>query len=146
MLFRSATDIWERVQTGEPPAVDMDGVLLRLLDSLYPNRSGEKAVDGPEAARLLLAYEHASDAVKAAETAKQAAKAAVVNILGDKEILTVGGDPIFTYRAQDKRSLSLTALENDDVALYLQVLEGGHINTTTSRVLRATRRKADPNE
>jgi hypothetical protein len=46
---------------------------------------------------------------------------------------------LFTYRAQTRDTLSLTDLEANDVALYLDILEGGHIHTTTTRVLRATR-------
>jgi putative phage-type endonuclease len=141
-LVESAGAVWQDVLDGRPPPVDMTGVLADLLDQLHPNRAGEKDVDDATARRLLDAHHAARDAEKAAERQKEAARAAVLSELGDAEILTSGGAPIFTYRQQTKQSISVRDLEDNDVELFEQVLAGDHITQTTSRVLRAAKRGA----
>lgn len=139
-LVEAARAVWRDVLDGTPPPVDMTGVLAALLDQLHPDRAGEHDVDPVTAADLVAEYEAAAAAVKAAEAAKDAARARVLSALGDKEILTTAGEPVFTYRPQTKTTISVRDLEANDVDLYLQVLEGGHITETTSRVLRAAKR------
>jgi hypothetical protein len=60
--------------------------------------------------------------------------------MGDAEVLTLeaSGDdaPLFTYRAQTRHSISVNDLEDNDIGLYYETLVGGHITTSTSRVLR----------
>ncbi|HET8661101.1 MAG TPA: YqaJ viral recombinase family protein [Micromonosporaceae bacterium] len=141
-LAGAAGALWRDVLNGTPPPVDMTGVLADLLDALNPDRAGEKDVDDDTARRLLDAHLAARDAEKAAERQKEAARALVLSELGDAEVLTSGGSPIFTYRQQTKTSINVRDLEDNDVELYEQVLAGGHITETTSRVLRAAKRGA----
>lgn len=136
LLVEEAAKVWDAVRTGTPPPVDMDGVLLKLLEQLYPDRAGEKEIDFEQARVLLSDHTAAAQAAKDAERRKESAKAAVVSALGEAEVLTLAGEPLFTYREQDKHSISVRDLEDNDVELYEQVLAGGHITTTTSRVLR----------
>jgi putative phage-type endonuclease len=138
-LCERALEVWEMVQSGHPPIVDMDGVLLRLLDQLYPDRTGIATVTHTDAVALLMDYASAQSMAKLADQAKEASKARIVSALGEAEVLELEGgtDPLFTYRNQDKHTLNLRDLEDNDAELYEQVLAGGHITTTSSRVLRA---------
>jgi putative phage-type endonuclease len=142
-LWGAAWATWQDVQTGTPPPVDMTGVLADLLDQLYPDRAGEVDVDDATVDRLLTAYRSAQTAETAAEQMKAAARALVLSELGEHEVLTHEGVPVFTYRPQTRHSISVADLEANDVELYEQVLAGGHITETTSRVLRAAKRGAD---
>jgi len=140
-LFRVGADAWMGVKIGEPPPVDMDTVLIDLLNRLYPDRSGVKEIGHIEAVSLLTAYNKAAEAVKAAKAVKDAAKAMVLTVMGDAEVLTLengAGDdaPLFTYRSQTRHSLSVNDLQDNDIGLYYEALVGGHITTSTSRVLR----------
>lgn len=135
-LARVAEEVWEKVRSGIPPAVDMDGVLVRLLEQLYADRKGTLEVTVKQAAGLIEAADTASKAAKMAEAAKDASKAWILSIMGENEVLTYDDEPLFTYRAQNTHSISVRDLEDNDPELYLKVLEGGHITTTTSRVLR----------
>lgn len=142
-IVTAARGVWDAIQTRTPPPVDMDGVLLRLLEQLYPSRDGIQEIDEEAGAQLLAEYHAAQRAERVAETRKEAAKAAVVLALGDAEVLACGDRNLFTYREQTRTAISASALEDNDVELYLQVLEGGHITETTSRVLRAAKRGAE---
>ena len=138
-LSATADRVWMGVKTGEPPPVDMDSVLIKLLDRLYPDRSGVKEIGHIEAASLLLAYSDAAGMEKVAKEAKASAKAMILAVMGDAEVLTLeAGDdaPLFTYRAQTRHSISVNDLEDNDIGLYYEALVGGHITTSTSRVLR----------
>jgi putative phage-type endonuclease len=137
-LWTQARELWDRVRSGEPPVVDMDGVLLRLLEQLYPDRSGVKTIPQEEAVGLVLNYSSAAALATLADNAKEAARAAILSVMEGAEVLEVDGgmQPLFTYRAQERQSISLKELEDHDVELFEQVLAGGHINTTISRVLR----------
>jgi putative phage-type endonuclease len=139
-LREAAVTVWHAVTTKIPPPVDMDAVLLKLLDRLYPDRSGIRTIPPDQGFALVNAYQTACTEVKFAEERKDAAKAAAVLALGDADVLQIDGwddeGPVFTYRQQEKNSVSVRDLEANDPELYLKVLEGGHINTTTSRVLR----------
>jgi putative phage-type endonuclease len=136
-----AAEVWNAVIDDRvpPPDVNMDSVLIDLLDQLYPNRTGIVEVPASEALALVNAYLYASKQVKDAETLKEAAQAQIIATMGPAEILTVTNDtaPVFTYKAQERSSVSLKDLEDNDVELYEKVLAGGHITTTTSRTLRA---------
>lgn len=142
-LLAAGWSVWRDVQNGTPPAVDMDGVLADLLDQLFPDRAGEREVDAATAERLLAAYCSAKDAEATAERMKDAARASVISEMGEHEVLTHGGTPVFTYRPQTKQSINVADLEANDVELFEQVLSGGHITETTSRVLRVAKRSAD---
>lgn len=138
-LIGAAANVWADVQTGTPPPVDMDGVLLKLLEQLYPNRAGQQAITQQQAIQLLVDYNGAQHAANEAARAKEAAKATILSLLGAAEVLTLDGEPIFTYRAQETSSVNVRDLEDNDPELYLKLLEGGHISTTKSRVLRAAK-------
>jgi putative phage-type endonuclease len=139
-LTEAGWRVWDCVLTGEPPPVDMDAVLIDLLDRLFPDRSGIRELDDlGQAVELVKNYSAAQLNAKLAEEQKDSAKAAIMLALGEAEVLTYAGDdaPLFTYREQARSSVSLKDLEDNDVELYEKVLAGGHVSTTTSRVLRA---------
>jgi putative phage-type endonuclease len=138
-LVGAAAEVWQQVQDGTPPAVDMDGVLLDLLEQLYPDRSGEQEIDQDKAIDLRNRYARGLEMEKDAKRFRDAVKAEVVSELGEAEVLTHAGRTLFTFRQQTRDSINLTDLEDNDVELYAEVLAGGHITTSTSRVLRAAR-------
>jgi putative phage-type endonuclease len=142
MLQDEASRVWGAVVAGTPPTVDFDTVMVRLLERLFPNRVGEVELDVADAVSLLMQYAHAQSMAKIAKQGTETIKAKVLSVLGSKEVLTQNGEPIFTYRPQQRSSLSLRELEQNDPELYSKVVEGGHIKTTSSRVLRAARKGA----
>lgn len=136
LLANSALDVWEHVQAKTPPPVEWDAVLTKLMNELYPDRSGLVELPAATVAELVLDKASADSLARVAEAAQEAAKARIVHAMGEAEVITFDGEPVFTYRAQPKHSINVTDLEANDVELYEKVLAGGHINTTTSPVLR----------
>lgn len=135
-LLEHTERLWGQVQSGEIPAVEPTQVLADMLDRLFANRSGDAEIDESRALSLVAAYQQAKALEAEAEAAKEAARAAVLDALGPAEFLTSDGQIFFTYKQHTKHSVNVRDLEDNDVELYLQVLEGGHINDKSSRTLR----------
>jgi putative phage-type endonuclease len=135
-LLAEASAVWAQVEAEEIPLVEPTAVLTEMLDRLFAHRTGDLDDEGGYALDLAEAYRHAQSLEREAEAAKEAVKAAVLDYMGDAERLLYDGEPVFTYRPQSKHSVNVTDLENHDVALYEEVLAGGHITSTTSRILR----------
>lgn len=147
LLVESAWKVWESVLTKTPPPVEWDAVLIKLLDQLMPDRSGVTTIGHADAVALLMDYSSAASLEKVAKAAKESAKAHILHVMGEGEVLELEADaspgPLFTYRAQQRSSVNLDELEANDVELYEKILEGGHITTTTSRVLRTGKGASD---
>lgn len=138
----AARVVWDDLLSGRVPIAGMDAVMAKVLDLLNPDRSGAADVERDVASRLVRAHHAAAEAKATAERLKDEARALTLAELGAAEVLTYDGAPIFTYREQTKTTISAADLEDNDPELYLQVLEGGHITETTSRVLRLVKRGA----
>jgi len=94
---REAESFWQHVLTETPPPVDSAAMLLDLLERLHPERSGAVEVDRTLVAEIRASYEAAHAEAKAAGERKDAAKAALLELLGGGEIATVDGIPVATY-------------------------------------------------
>lgn len=135
-LIDAAGEIWGHVIEGTPPPVDYDTLLAQVLDLVMVDRSGQTDVDIVRARDLEDRYLAARAAEAAAKQAKDAARAAILDALGAGDTLTAEGVRRFTYKPQERRGISLDALRKADPELLQRLADGGHITTTTSRVLR----------
>jgi putative phage-type endonuclease len=138
LLLAEARQVWDQVQAGEMPVVEPGAILADMLDRLFPDRSGETEVEPGRGSALVEGYRHAQSLEREAKTTKEAARAAVLDALGPGEALVCDGAPLFTYRAQTKRSIPVAALKKADPALLTYLDAVGHLNETSSRVLRLT--------
>lgn len=134
-LFKAADRFWRNVLDDVAPEIEWDAAMARLLDVLVPDRAGERALDAEEYQRLYglwLARQHAEDVAARAKEAQDAAiKAAMGTGPDAAEVLTYGGEPVWTYREQRQRSARVA-----DVAAVAPEL----ITLTSHRVLRGPRR------
>lgn len=85
-----ADRLWDAVQTGVAPYVDPSALLIDLLDRLHPNREGHVALPAVQVEDIRRRYVDAQAAAKAAEEAKDAAKAELVVLLGAADTAVVG--------------------------------------------------------
>lgn len=109
-----ADTVWQAVQTGVRPRVDSSGLLLDLLDRLYPDRAGQVEVD-PAAVGLIRAGYDAGKALEADGKAMvEESKAALVALLGGGDTaVDAGGRPIATYRAHEQTHLDRDRLRKE---------------------------------
>jgi putative phage-type endonuclease len=97
--------LWGDVQAGRvPPLTGEEPVdpMLDLYGQLHPDRAGVARLDEYDAKalrarELLLEYEAQRLTAKRAEDAKDAAKLALVEMLGDAEVAIMHGEPVFTF-------------------------------------------------
>jgi putative phage-type endonuclease len=103
LCAREAETIWRHVQDGTRPLEDATELLGRVLDAMYPDRSGAAVLTREQADLLTVAYADACEREKQAKAAKAAARAAILDALGPAEQAVIrdalGLDrPVFTYR------------------------------------------------
>jgi putative phage-type endonuclease len=96
-VVEEAERVWAAVLADEKPDVDPTEALTKILDALYPNRSGERDIDRLTAAALLADWKAAGAAEKAAKAQREAARARIVEALDDAETLVVGGNAFLSY-------------------------------------------------
>lgn len=110
-LTTAAGRVWDDVVNDTPPEIDWDDTLSQLLDMLVPNRAGARELEPETAARLLAAWQAKQVAEDMALKLKAAADAQVKHAMGEGddavEVLTLHGQPLFTYRSQTKRSVKV---------------------------------------
>jgi hypothetical protein len=101
LLVAEATRVWGHVQTGTPPDVDNDEVLLRVLQALYPDRAGEVDADAATVRELVAAYDEGSAQEAAGKDRKTQAKAGLVALMGahgDRIVIDGLPFPAVTYK------------------------------------------------
>jgi putative phage-type endonuclease len=101
LVTAEATRVWGHVQTGTPPDVDNDEVLLRVLQALYPDRAGEVEADAALIRELVAAYDEGSAQEAAGKHRKTQAKAGLVALMGaDGDRIVIDGLPFpaVTYK------------------------------------------------
>jgi putative phage-type endonuclease len=105
LLLEEAGRVWRHVLDGTPPQVDADEVLLKVLEAAYPDRAGEVHADAATVAALVADYDDAAADEKDAKTRKDAAKAALVALMGsDGDRLVIDGltVPAVTFKASQR--------------------------------------------
>lgn len=132
-LVAQARPVWECVETGNPPEVepDRDGVMLDLLNLLYPDRAGDRDLD-PEKARTWLAqYEAGDELEKEGKALKEQAKTGLVVMLDDGDTGKVDDEVVFTYKrpaASPKLAAAeMKRLQKQDPDTYARLLADGFI-------------------
>jgi len=100
-----AAAMWERVQKRTPPPATGDpDRLVELFDTLHPDRSGCLELEGTPGYDLILDYEDARLREKAAAAEKKAAKAKLVELLGEHAVAAFG--PRYAYALKPTLSQS----------------------------------------
>ena len=110
-LLAAATRVWDAVLDDVPPPIEWDSLLKGLLEVLVPNRAGARELGPEEAAGLLAAWRAKQTAEDVALRMKAECEGKIKAAMGDGpdavEALTLGGQNLFTYRSQTKRSVKL---------------------------------------
>jgi len=98
-VMEQAEKVWQHVQDGVPPHVEPDQLLLDMLNRLYPDRSGDR--DLTSDSQVVDLHRAQLDTARrqraAAEKAETAAKAALVQLLGDGQVALVDGEFAYAY-------------------------------------------------
>lgn len=131
-IAREVDALWQAVLTGVRPQVDSAGLLLDLLDRLYPDRDGVLEVDPAVAEDLRRAYRDAADLEKTGKQARLAAKAAAAAVLGSHAELAVDGRTVATYRRDTRAHVDTERLRREHPDVYAACVT----RTETSPILR----------
>lgn len=110
-LLTAAEEVWEHVTDDTPPPVDWDAIMSDLLDALAPDRSGTRELDHAEFTTLMAEWRAKQEAERLALLAKARVDGKIKNAMGEGddavEVLTYGGEPVFTWREQDRRGYTV---------------------------------------
>jgi putative phage-type endonuclease len=118
LVVKRAVEFWQNVQRRILPDVTYDETALRVLNGLFPDRSGEVSVPAADADRLLDEWRQATAdaaaaraAVKAAEARRTAIKAEMTDLLGGADTATVEGreTPVWTAKRGIRRGFKVNA-------------------------------------
>lgn len=99
LLATECGALWDRVLSHDPPDLVYDEVIRDLLAQLFPDRAGERELTPTEYGELVAAWQLMREAGATAAELKQIARGKVLEKLGDAEVLTFGGTPVWSYRA-----------------------------------------------
>jgi len=98
LLVKHAVEFWGHVTARTMPPVDYDETAVKVLENLFPDRSGGVTVPEGDAVRLTQAWADASAdvararaAVKAAEARRTAVRAEMLDLLGPADTAWVKG-------------------------------------------------------
>lgn len=143
-LAAEAARVWAAHLDGVPPQVDPGDAVSRLLEALYPHRAGDRVVDPVEAAEVYARYAEGLALEKAGKSLKDEARNWAIQRLDDAEELHVpDGRPLATFRAQESTGMpveQLRRLELEDPQLHARLVREEYVTTTTTRVLRWTKK------
>lgn len=113
-LTEAGALVWDAIRADTTPVLPPHLLTVNLLNAMYPDRSGQRVVDGDVARQLLTEYADAGAGAKAFEETKKRVLVELVAMLDDgDEAVDEHGRTLFTYRAQSRRSTDLKALEAD---------------------------------
>lgn len=135
-LIDEVTRVWECVLADVAPDVAPDASNIDLYKVMYPDRVGMVEL-GPDAVRWLDEYRLTRDSGSGAEKAQKAAQAALLGLLGAGEIGCIDGDPVFSYKAQDRRTTDLDRLAAEFPDAYAAC-----VTEKSSRTFRLIEKKA----
>lgn len=130
-ILERAERFWtEHVMTGEPPPIDGSDATAAAIASIYPQHEAGKAVElDPTDLQL---RDVTKELVKMHKEHLAEVENRIRERLGDAEIGAVDGQPVLSYRAQERRGIDLDALRRDHPAIAET-----YSKSTTHRVLRA---------
>jgi predicted phage-related endonuclease len=127
-ILTIADRLWfEHIVPRRPPAPSGNPeALLDLYDELHPDRTGIAHLDRDlDAYEALQEYMEAANVEKAANSRKAAARAVMVNALGDAEIGVIGDKPVFTYKQVGRDSVNTARLAEHFPEAYDECVSRG---------------------
>ena len=125
----------EHVVTGEPPEIDAHEATTEALTAMWPEATG--GTEAPaELQAALVQREQWKQTRATADEQVQRIDNWVRSVLGDAELLTIGGEKAASWKWQTTRRVDVKALGADHPELVEQ-----YRNETRSRVLRYTKEK-----
>lgn len=131
-LMAAGALAWEAIEAGVTPTIPPHLMTVDILNDLYPDRSGERVVDGDKVRQMLTEYRELTEGAAAFEEAKDRIKVELLMLLGDGEAAVDElGLPLFTYKAQSSRRTDLKRLEAEHPDVYADV-----VSSSVSRVFR----------
>lgn len=131
-LVRAAHLVWDAVVDGRPPVIDPELMTVDLLDRVYPEREGERVLDGDLVRQLLTEYAEAGEGEKAFKETKERIKVELLTLLADgQEAIDEHGTTLFSYKPQGSRKVDYTLLEAEFPDAYAAV-----VSSSTSRTFR----------
>lgn len=121
MLVDLEGEFWRHVQERVPPPVDGSDATRDVLARVFPDAVAGKTVELPaEALELVEDRQLAAAAEKAAGERKTRAENALKLLLGDGEVATVDGIPVFTWKSTAPRKFDTDAFKSVHPELYEQ--------------------------
>jgi putative phage-type endonuclease len=131
-ILERLDEFWDKhIVTAIPPATDGHDATLDALAKTFPEHVEGKSVDLDGLIEIVEAWRHAKKEKEELEAVENAAKARIIEALGDAEVGVIGGERVFTYKTQEKT----TAKEAKRIAQEFPGAEK-YITTTKHRVLR----------
>jgi putative phage-type endonuclease len=105
-IVAEAERVWGHVEDGTPPTVEADELLARILDQIHSARDGVTDADPATVEALVADYDDALHAETEAKAAKTAARARLIELMGDGQAIAVPGvdGPAVTYYQQTRRA------------------------------------------
>lgn len=131
-LNAAARLVWDAVQAGEMPDLPPHMWSAEYVEQRHTTRSGTKDIDA-NTATAFGEYAITVGMIKDLEDKKSALRTLLVGALGEAETATWNGAPLYTYKAQTRRTLDSKKL----AAKYPDVASDDTIYTTSiTRALR----------
>lgn len=128
MLIELESDFWGHVQSLTPPPLDGSKASAKFLAERFPNSLPCSQITLPETAvELLHQYDEACEQLKAITERKQEAENLLKEMMGEKEVGTVG-ERIITWKSVSQERLDSRTLKAEHPALYKK-----YANQTTYR-------------
>lgn len=136
-MVERATSFWtEHVLTGEPPRPDSSDATARALGQVYGHEEPGKRVELPAHLRGYVARAQLKADIKGLEDRLKRLDNELRAAMGDAEVATVDGVPVYSLRAQERRGLDTKRLELEHPELAEQ-----YRTVTEYRVLRPATKK-----
>ncbi len=128
-----ADQMWQHIRRRVPPPSSGDPErLVELWERLNPDRTGAVDLDATDAYEQILTYEEARLRAKAAKAEQDAAKARMVELLGDHEMgyFGDGNQYAYAFKPSSRQSVDMNALAEQFPDAYAAC-----VRTTVSRRL-----------
>lgn len=135
-------EFWDKhIVTAIPPETDGHDATLEALAKTFPEHVRDKYVDLDGLVEIYEAWQNARAEMEEIEKVEKAARARIVDALGDAEEGRIGGQRVLTYRTQEKT----TAREAKRIVAEFPGAQK-YITTKRHRVLRDCVAKKEKNK
>lgn len=123
LMVSAEAEFWQRVVDGNPP----EPVSLADVQAKFGRTSNNAAIEAaPEVLTALETIKATRDQIKAIEASEEAARAIVMNAMGEADTLTFGGRTIATWKlAKAARRFDMDSFKAAHPAIYEQFAKTG---------------------